>query len=63
MNGDEVLSEIADDIDDIPVIVLSGSHGMRTVQFEDIADEVTASIEKPIDPEEVRSLVQLIDKE
>ena len=63
MNGDQVLAEIADDTDDIPVIVLSGSHSMQSIQFEDIADEVTASIEKPIDPEEARDLVQSIDTE
>ena len=62
MNGDEVLLEIADDVDDIPVIVLSGSHGMEAIEFENIEDQVTASIEKPIDPEEARDLAELVDE-
>ena len=63
MNGDEVLLEVADDIDDIPVIVLSGSHGMEAIQFEEIEEIVTASIEKPIEPDEVDDLVQSVDED
>lgn len=61
MNGDDVIAEIADDIDNIPVVVLSGSHGFDAIDLEDVEEEVDARFEKPIEPEEARDLAQLAD--
>jgi|AntDeeMinimDraft_4_1070355.scaffolds.fasta_scaffold01119_2 CheY-like chemotaxis protein len=63
MNGDDVIAEVADDIDNIPVVVLSGSHGFDAIQLENVKEEVDACLEKPIEPDEASDLVQLLDKD
>ncbi|WP_317175804.1 response regulator [Halomontanus rarus] len=61
MDGDEVLTRLGDEVSDIPIVALSGSQRIGAVKLEDMGDRVAARLEKPIEPDEVRDVVQLVD--
>ncbi|MDQ2051333.1 response regulator [Natronolimnohabitans sp. A-GB9] len=57
MDGKAVLTEIDDDLTDVPVIALSGSLYGVDCSLTDIEDEVDACVEKPLESDTFEELV------
>lgn len=63
MDGDEVLTKLGDEVSDIPIIALSGSQRVGAIKLEDMGDRVATCLEKPIEPDEIEEITQLVDDE
>lgn len=63
MDGEDVLAELTDDLEEIPTIVLSGSQQGASLKLDDVEDDVDACVIKPLDPEGLEELAATICEE
>lgn len=60
MDGEEVLEKMNGELDEIPVIAISGSQKGATLKLDDLEDEVDACLEKPIQPDDLKAIAQSV---
>ncbi|WP_415378900.1 response regulator [Halosimplex sp. TS25] len=52
MDGEEVLAEMGGELQEVPVVAISGSQEGAALKLDDLHTEVDACLEKPIRPED-----------
>ncbi|NGM68389.1 response regulator [Natronolimnobius sp. AArcel1] len=61
MDGEEVLAAMDGDVQEIPVIVLSGSQQGADLKLTDVEADVDACMEKPLEPDALSDVTDSIN--